>query len=250
MSNRRYVQLFGTVSTSKKLASLPDDSCRLFYDWLLTKLDAWGRARGDPEVLNHLVWPMLNRADEEVSRILRELDRAGLVVIYRVRGEDCLAIPDWEDKAGSVTRVNRRGASSFPPPPRSAATQDSLLIHNLQTPGVDSGSGLPPDVRDGIDVRDLLFSKGAGARANATAGPDPDGPCPACGRAALVWERHQVVARCGPHQQPTHVSDHLVCRECRHDTRFARSRKPSCMRCGVDMTTPANPRLNAAGGGA
>lgn len=116
MIRPHYVPLYQSICTSEKFADLAEPS-RVFYLLLLTHADSWGRCTGAARVLTAKVWPMLGKGVDDTERALGDLERVGLITRYEVGGEKVLIIPDWEEKAGKVGRPDRRGESSYPPPP-------------------------------------------------------------------------------------------------------------------------------------
>lgn len=115
------------------MADLPDDTCRMFYVWLLAKCDAWGRLDARPRKLNVSVWPLLGKSDAETARCLEALRVAGLVEVYWPQGHDpFLQVPDWEEKAGSIGRKSHRSPSQHP---------DPASVADCKLPGEAGGSG-------------------------------------------------------------------------------------------------------------
>jgi hypothetical protein len=103
------------VSTSKKLSSLKSDSSRLVWTWLLAHLDVAGRFSGEPDVVKGSVVPRLKHLSEKrVEEILKELNDASLIRIYRVDGEKYLELTRFEDFQN--LRVDREGESKIPEP--------------------------------------------------------------------------------------------------------------------------------------
>jgi len=114
--SRKYAALFSSISTSVRLADLPDHATRLFYTWLLPHCDAWGRSTASPRVLNARVWPLVGETPEHVEAILGHLEAAGLVEVHKDTGGDWLQVPDWEEKSGALGRIDRRGPPEWGPP--------------------------------------------------------------------------------------------------------------------------------------
>lgn len=112
--SRPYAALFRSVTTSEKLADLPSDTERLFFDWLLTCVDDWGRATASPRKLNATVWPLLGKTVERTEQALESLRVAGLVAIYPSEDGPFVQILDHEDKAGAVGKKDHRRASHWP----------------------------------------------------------------------------------------------------------------------------------------
>lgn len=122
MIRPHYVPLYQSVCTSEKLADLASDSHRLFYVLLLTHMDSWGRCTGAARVLTAKVWPMLGKSVKDTEKALADLERVGLIQRYEHEGGPALAVPDWEEKAGKVGKLDRRGPSLFPNPPACRTT--------------------------------------------------------------------------------------------------------------------------------
>lgn len=114
MSARPWTPLLEAICTSAKLASLPDDTCRLFYTHLLTQVDSFGRIGLAEHVIHAKVWPLHGKPVSETSRSILECVRARLISAHEVEGRRWLCVPDWEEKAGRHLR--RRGAPEFGPP--------------------------------------------------------------------------------------------------------------------------------------
>ena len=122
MIRPHYVPLYQSICQSKKMAALPDDTCRMFFTWLEAWLDSWGRSESEAGTLNARVWPRLRKSDEETERVIQECAKAGLIVLYEHDGKRLLQDPVWERFAGKVGKKERRGESEFPPPPTDCRT--------------------------------------------------------------------------------------------------------------------------------
>jgi hypothetical protein len=130
--SRHYTPIFGNVRRSRKIGELPDDACVALYLMLLPQCDAWGRHDGRADVVNAEVWPRRRKTDEETSRCLVELERAGLITFHIGENAMWIQIPDWEEKAGSIGKRDHRTRSEFP------ASTDSNRIavsHTRASPG-------------------------------------------------------------------------------------------------------------------
>lgn len=127
---RDYVPLFQQICTSGRMADLSGHAPRLFYVLLLTQCDSWGRVTADPRALTALVWGTFGETVKGTERALTELERNGLIAIYESEDRSWIQIPDWEEKAGSVGRVDRRGNSRYPDP-----SPDLLRTKSGLTPG-------------------------------------------------------------------------------------------------------------------
>lgn len=140
MIRPHYVPLYQSVCTSEKLADLASGDHRFFYVCLLTHMDSWGRCAGSARVLTAKVWPMLGKRAADTEKALADLERVGLIVRYSVGDEQFLTIPDWEEKAGKVGKLDRRGPSLCPEPPPPACRTSPAYGPDTQA---DAGVVLP-----------------------------------------------------------------------------------------------------------
>lgn len=112
--SRAYAPLFRSITVSSRLADLPNDTARLFYSWLLTVVDDWGRCTASPRKLNVTVWPMLRKSDKDTEKAIEALRAVGLVQLFPSDDGPFVQIPDHEDKAGSIGKRDHRRASHWP----------------------------------------------------------------------------------------------------------------------------------------
>jgi len=124
-----YVPLYQGICHSEKMADLREKDARFFFCALLTYCDAYGRMDARPRTLHSKVWAMFG-TPESVPKLLADLERVGLIVRYEHEGQPILAIPDWEEKAGKVGRADRRGESSYPPPPARGTTPAESVVND------------------------------------------------------------------------------------------------------------------------
>jgi hypothetical protein len=111
---RTYAPLFRSITISNRLADLPNDSSRLFYTWLLTVVDDWGRCTADSRKLNVTVWPMLRKSDKDTEKAIEALRVAGLIAIFQSDDGPFVQIPDHDEKSGSLGKRDHRKASHWP----------------------------------------------------------------------------------------------------------------------------------------
>lgn len=126
---RDYVPLFARICTSGRMADLQSHDSRLFYVLLLTQCDAWGRITADPRALTAMVWSMFGETASGTRKALLDLERVGLIETHSDGAERWIQIPDWEEKAGTIGKKERRGRSSYP-----EGTPDSVLTNSGLTP--------------------------------------------------------------------------------------------------------------------
>lgn len=93
---------------SDRWLGLPDNTCRLAFVCLIPKGDALGNMEGSPAKLLRL-WrdPLAfnGAAEDEVSRIVRELTKADLVRPYEHAGQALLHIPRYRQRLRYMGRI-------------------------------------------------------------------------------------------------------------------------------------------------
>lgn len=129
MIRPHYVPLYQGICHSEKMADLREKDARFFFCALLTYCDSYGRMDARPRTIHSKVWAMFG-TPESVPKLLADLERVGLIVRYEHAGQPVLAIPDWEEKAGKVGRSDRRGESSYPPPPARGTTPAASVVND------------------------------------------------------------------------------------------------------------------------
>jgi hypothetical protein len=109
--------LLKSVSISQKLASLPSDSDRLLWTWLLAHLDREGRFYAEPSVVKgHAVPRLKNHTDETISKSLQRMADVGLIILYRVNGDSYLQYNQFDEHQAGLHK-DREAPSLCPPPP-------------------------------------------------------------------------------------------------------------------------------------
>jgi hypothetical protein len=133
-----------SISASVKFDLLPDDTCRLMASWTIAHLDKNGVFYGDPVMVKSFVFP--RRADvttEQVEHYLSEMQRVGLIHLFKARGQLWQYWPGFVDNQVGL-RADREG-TEYPDPP------DFLMPEEDQPetaePEGDSGN-LPDDSRN------------------------------------------------------------------------------------------------------
>lgn len=115
---------------------------RLLFVQLWTICDDYGRTRAAPRFLAGQLYPYDDDATKLLPKWLAELEREGLIQLYRVEGSAYLAVTGW----AKHQRVDNAGKEMVPPPP--------------PTPPVDPAEirGEPPTTAD--NRRDLPLDLG------------------------------------------------------------------------------------------
>ena len=129
---RAYVALFSSISTSEKMAALPNDAARLFFLALLPQCDSYGRIEASPPVLAAKVWPMWGH-DPATTQAARDACAAvGLIDVHAKGGRSWIQVPRWDEMAGRIGRLDKRGASGWPDP-----AEESRIVPGVVGSGPD-----------------------------------------------------------------------------------------------------------------
>ena len=119
----------------ERLAAVSRDA-RHLYDGLTTQADDEGRGTANLALIRADVLPFDDDATpERIASWLRDLEAAGLIVLYDAGGRSVLAIVSWADDQ----RVDKPTPSRLPPPP-DVPRDSSRAIAN-----VPAGPGPGPD---------------------------------------------------------------------------------------------------------
>ena len=106
--------LHEAICTSQKLASVSFEAEALYYR-LQTKADDYGRFYADPTIVKNVCFAAGKKSQVHIDKTLKELNDAGLLVLYESEGEPYLYITKWEDK-----QTVRAKKSKFPDLPANA----------------------------------------------------------------------------------------------------------------------------------
>lgn len=115
-----------SISESRKMALLKTDGARLLFTWLIPHLDKNGCFSGDPAVVNSKVFSRLGKSAAVVSGYLKELQSAGLIVLYEVNGDTCLYVPSFCEKQGGGWVPARERDGEIPLPSEEQLKQAGL----------------------------------------------------------------------------------------------------------------------------
>jgi hypothetical protein len=117
-----------TVRKSHKLNAVSDAAQALWFR-LLTCVDDYGRFDAEPALVASTCYPLrLHASANRIESLIRELARAGLLVIYEHRGDRYLYLTNWD--AGNI----RAKKSKFPEPEGICAQTRSDGCDGLRTP--------------------------------------------------------------------------------------------------------------------
>ncbi|MEW6096235.1 MAG: hypothetical protein AB1567_06890 [bacterium] len=105
--------LLKTISMSKRMALLSDDTSRLLYTWLLSHLNKEGCFYADPVIVKNIVFTRLNHPVEKIKECLDEMEDIGLIIRYKNNNEEYLYYPDFKEKQPNL-REDREGTGGIP----------------------------------------------------------------------------------------------------------------------------------------
>lgn len=125
---------------------------RLHFIGLWTHVDDEGRELDNPRLIRAAVWPLDDMADEHIETLQAELAKRGRIVRYEVAGRRYFQVLGWHHQ-----RIDKRRASTLPPPPTGEVHESST------TPPADPTGGAQEDSCPDLDLGIL----GSGSR-------DPD----------------------------------------------------------------------------
>lgn len=141
------------IRTSEKIAANIRDGgwmAGIFYDWLITLVDDYGRHDARPFVLRTQLFPALMDLvrEADVSRCLQSCEASGLVRLYEVDGKPYLELLNFRQRI-------RADKSKWPGPPTPSGCHD--IVTTMPT-RADTGSKTraqaqgPPEAEDGDPV--------------------------------------------------------------------------------------------------
>lgn len=144
------------ISEDAAVQSLPNDTARLLFTWMIPHADNLGRLRGEPEWVLATIFPrrMNDVRTTSVQRFLTEMDALGLICWYEVDGLRYIQFRNW-DKYQRLNG-NMKQRSDFPAVP-------TTYVQRMN--GVRSEVEVEVEVE--IDSKDLSQANG-----NRTSEPD------------------------------------------------------------------------------
>jgi len=163
------------VSTSEKLADLPDDFHRLLWSWCVPHTDRDGRLPGSARALRAIVVPLTDRSLDEVESTIVDLCQAKLMLRYQDPNRDGLVLLMLRHEEHQVgMRYDREAPSKYGPPPdniRTNAGPVPSVGNDTATAEVRPKSGTPPPEGKGSEVKSSQAKPSA--RAAAVLASDP-----------------------------------------------------------------------------
>lgn len=101
------------------------EGAEVFFIRLIMCADDYGRFYGTPLLLKSYLYPMKDKRVADISRLIAECVRAGLIADYEVSGKRYIQIVKFRQQV-------RRRESKFPPPPFSEDTQEESASNDTQ----------------------------------------------------------------------------------------------------------------------
>lgn len=120
-----------SISTSRKLARV-DDRAALLFTWIQPHTDDYGRMEGDAMTVRAKVCPMRPYTDDDVEASLEVLNKIGLILRYKVDGEQYVQVCGFEEH--QTFKTDRPRKSEYPAPPEGMVCQlEPLGNQNIPT---------------------------------------------------------------------------------------------------------------------
>jgi len=116
------------ISLDEKVNSLPNDTARLLFTWLISHLDCEGRLHGDALTVKSIVFPRRSISTRKVEQYLNAIEKNGLIVRYSVNGNTYLFAPHFEKHQVGLQK-SKEAQSQIPPP-----TPELLQSNSIITP--------------------------------------------------------------------------------------------------------------------
>lgn len=129
--------LSGSISESIQVASLPDDTTRLIFTWLLAHADAAGRYSAHPQIIAGKVLTLLSHSAETITKALVALHVASLIRLYEADGQPYLVFLGWE------RHQKIRHDREQPKCPEPTSIVPATFLAHLPTEWRESGSQPP-----------------------------------------------------------------------------------------------------------
>ncbi len=100
----------------------------VFWRRLLNRVDDFGRCKATPALLRASIFPLqLDRVrDSDISRLLAECEKSGLLYVYVVAEKPYLVLNQWEK--------GRAASSAHPPPPDEVCERMQTFVYNRKHP--------------------------------------------------------------------------------------------------------------------
>lgn len=132
-----------TILTSRKLAAVSCEAEVLYYR-LMVAADDFGRFHADPSIVKGRCSPLRETDAKHVGKLLGELEKASLIILYEHAGERYLQFAKW----GQKTRASE---SKFPDPPSDASICAQVLADDRSREQTQADVALDGDVFEDED---------------------------------------------------------------------------------------------------
>ena len=96
--------------TDSEAVNAVSEQAEVFFVRLIMCADDFGRFHGDPRLLKSYLYPLKDKRVADISRLITECVKAGLIADYEVSGKRYVVIRNFKQQ----TRIQK---SKFPPPP-------------------------------------------------------------------------------------------------------------------------------------
>ncbi len=116
-----------SISLDEGVNSLPNDTARLLFTWLIPHLDCEGRLHGDATTVKSIIFPRRSISTRKVDQYLNAIEKSGLIVRYSVNGNAYLFAPHFEKHQMGLQK-DREAQSQIPP-----FTPDLIQISSKKT---------------------------------------------------------------------------------------------------------------------
>ena len=123
------------ISLDEKVESLPDDSARLLWTWMILHLDREGRIQAEPHVIKSIVAPRRSWSSKKISFYLNSFVTLGLVLRYNVGKYSYLQSTNFKDH--QVKSALDKESLSVIPPPESGVSRELVKRSSSVTLGKD-----------------------------------------------------------------------------------------------------------------
>ena len=151
--------------TDSEAVNMLDDAGEVFFVRLIQCADDYGRYYGSPQLLKSYLYPLKDKRVADITRLIAECVKAGLIVEYEVSGKRYLEIRNFKQRQRSS--VSRFPASPDSGPPTGECPSDDG--HMTDTCPSDDGQMTARDERretrdDNRELSDLSSSNSSPKR--------------------------------------------------------------------------------------
>ena len=167
MARGRFVSR--SITLSRQVHELRDDTSRLAFTWALTFVDRECRWYADPDVVKSILFPRRHDITvEDMAAMIEDWAQHKLIVLYEVDGERFMWFPKFRKHQAGM-RLEREAPSIIPPPPANIGVKPELVRQDdgVTPPELHHNDGVTPP-EDGLD------QKSADSRSESTNSSMPE----------------------------------------------------------------------------